>query len=783
MIELFEIGVSLTMQNGVSGVLGVIQRDLLGMRGHLTDLEGGFGRLRVAALGLTGVLAGGGVLGAMWKIGEAGAKQVTIEERLLTAGMKRAEIEQMTAKAWELAQTKRDESSTNYLEMMAEMRNALPDTAEVLKLAPLSADFLTDIRMGHPGADTHGMLQDAIKTLSMRGRLYHPGTRDLDEEGIRNELDWMGRATRFTNGQQNPASFRQMASQAGPAARGMSAEAFYGFGAEVANTLGASKAGTALSSLFQQFQGGTMPKWVAQNLLDADILKKGTVTFAKGGHANFDPNKALDDAKGMTENPFQWLSKEIHSYAAGHHLSEQQAAYKILGRATTQRLGSDVQANLGELQNAYEKQRQAMGIEATAAEARKNDPANLKAQFHSAIEDMEVAVGKSLWDPAHDATKSDGRRDRDSYGDPETVHVAAGVFNEALHTVVGGIRDAIAWVKAPDNQAAIATILKVTAAVSAFLVVAGGLTVVSMAFTALAPVLAPLAIGAGLAYAAFRMLGTAGLEEIGQCLRDLGSRVRATAVGLRPYAVAFGSALMGIVGWVRDVAIRVRPFVEQVGGGLLGLSTHVQAFWERMRPVFAGMGESVSSILSHFGGGEGGMLEKVLGALGPAVVKVAGFLLDLSLSIAEFAAKGLAAALRGGEILANLTASIVNFVSSIADLPGKITGLIGGLASGVGNAARGAIDGARNALGFGGASASPGGASHLAPPPDAARVGSVFVPPPGVAPVSFTSNLVVDGRQMASVVNRANARTAALPDTGGTGYDHRVSMPSSAGNT
>ena len=686
MIDVFEIGVSLTMANGVSSVLSTIQKDLLGMSHSINDVEKGFGRMHAAVLGLTGVMAGAGLLGAMWKVADAGREQISIEERLLTAGMKRAEIEQMTAKAWDLAQTKRDQSSTQYLEMLAEMRNALPDTNEVLKVAPLAADFMTDIKMGHPDADSGGMLQDALKTISLRHRLYHPGTRDLDEAGIQDELDWQGRATRFTNGQQNPHTFRQMASQAGPAAAGMSSEAFYGFGAEVANTLQASKAGTAMSSLFQQLIGGTMPKWVAENLIQGGILDKNKVHFANG-HANLDAG-AVHDEKGMIDNPFTWLNSTISDYAKAHHITAQQASYKILGRATTQRLGSDAVGNIGELQGAFEKQKQAWGIRDTANEARQNDPANLMRQVAAGWEDLQVALGKSMWLPG-------------------------GTFYTAAHELIDGLRALTGWAIKPENAETIATIMKWTGALGAFLVVGGGLTVAATAFAAMVPIMLPLGLAAGLVYAAFRLLGTAGMQKLGQDL----------------------------IGFATGVGNVARDFGAQVAPYLVGIGSVFSDFMTNLRPIATGIANVCKDFYSS--------LDTVVHNL------------DLSF-------KGIV------KLMDDFVSAIKNVAGEIGE---GIKGLATGVASGVGHAASDGYHGLQHLLGLGN---GPTGAPAALPSPGQLS-GSPFVPSAGGTTLTVQSNLNVNGEVLASVVNQVNGRTASLPDSSGSGFNTRGSMPSPLG--
>lgn len=55
----YKVGVSIVLQNGVSGVLAVISRDLLGLRLPIKQIEDGFKAWKPAILAAAGVLAAG----------------------------------------------------------------------------------------------------------------------------------------------------------------------------------------------------------------------------------------------------------------------------------------------------------------------------------------------------------------------------------------------------------------------------------------------------------------------------------------------------------------------------------------------------------------------------------------------------------------------------------------------------------------------------------------------------------------------------------------------------
>src|SRR5258705_13333130 len=67
-MDSYRIGVSIALANGVSPVLAVIGRDMLGLKTKISDIERNFGGWAKALIGVGGILAGSTILGAMGKL-------------------------------------------------------------------------------------------------------------------------------------------------------------------------------------------------------------------------------------------------------------------------------------------------------------------------------------------------------------------------------------------------------------------------------------------------------------------------------------------------------------------------------------------------------------------------------------------------------------------------------------------------------------------------------------------------------------------------------------------
>ena len=92
MSDVYKVAIAMTLQNGVSPMLGVIGRDLLGLHSKIKGIEEGFGGWATRLKGVVGVLAGGAILGGLTKIAEHGEKLLDQQDKLQRAGLDYAEV-------------------------------------------------------------------------------------------------------------------------------------------------------------------------------------------------------------------------------------------------------------------------------------------------------------------------------------------------------------------------------------------------------------------------------------------------------------------------------------------------------------------------------------------------------------------------------------------------------------------------------------------------------------------------------------------------------------------
>ena len=102
-MEAYKIMVSIGLANGMSPILAVIGRDVLGLNTKVQDVEKSFGRWGLAAGGVAGILGGSAMLGSMVKLVEHGKEFVHQLELMKIANVSNANIVLNTAKAYEVS--------------------------------------------------------------------------------------------------------------------------------------------------------------------------------------------------------------------------------------------------------------------------------------------------------------------------------------------------------------------------------------------------------------------------------------------------------------------------------------------------------------------------------------------------------------------------------------------------------------------------------------------------------------------------------------------------------
>jgi hypothetical protein len=181
MTNVYKIGVSIAMTNGISPVLGVIARDMLGIEGKLGKLESGFSRVKLAVGGAIAIAGGLALLAGMNKTLDA-AKDLTREQgKMLAAGIANRDVAQATAKAWTISGKVLGTSVAENLAAISHLRAVFGDLPEAMKLAPNYQR--NSVALGAiTGKDGEEQNYKLARVIHMSGGAVDPTTGKLDGE-------------------------------------------------------------------------------------------------------------------------------------------------------------------------------------------------------------------------------------------------------------------------------------------------------------------------------------------------------------------------------------------------------------------------------------------------------------------------------------------------------------------------------------------------------------------------------------------------------------------------
>lgn len=157
MADVYKIGVSIAMTNGVSSVLKVIQKDLLGLNGAVDVTAGKFDRLKVAMIGGMTALSGIAMLDGFKKLAEAGGKLLD-QQLMISNGTTQVDLAREMATAYNMVGIG-GSTLTDNLKMVADLRQLLGSTnlGEAISLAPgmmkagIAAGLLTGVNAEKAG--------------------------------------------------------------------------------------------------------------------------------------------------------------------------------------------------------------------------------------------------------------------------------------------------------------------------------------------------------------------------------------------------------------------------------------------------------------------------------------------------------------------------------------------------------------------------------------------------------------------------------------------------------
>jgi len=228
-----------------------------------------------------------------------------------------------------------------------------------------------------------------IRAGDLMGKFTDTVTHKVDLDKLQRFLDLGIRVVNATHGMVSPATWFALAQQGGPALSNMTDEGLMSM-AMAAQGMGGYRAGTAMTSLFQQMVGGKMTQYAAQELQTLGLV--GGYSVGQGGRVLWDKG-ALETpfAKSMQADPLaatEMLRKALTG--GGFTTIEQQVPelFKMFGRQTTQRLVHDFLRNYPQMIGERGRLESGMGVFGAGAKGNEEDYLKVMHNLSAAWEDM-----------------------------------------------------------------------------------------------------------------------------------------------------------------------------------------------------------------------------------------------------------------------------------------------------------------------------------------------------------------------------------------------------------
>lgn len=393
-MDSYRIGVSILLANGVSPVLAVIGKDLLGLKTSIGAIERDFAGWGTAIAGVGLILGGATVLGAVTKLAEKAADFQDAMTKVSQLNPKVAQLVQ-SGDIKNLAFNVGSQLGMNVedvTKVYGGIYGVLQDPKEAEELTPVAARYARLMQMRHPGSHPEESINTLMRAGELSGRLTNEQGA-IDPAKVQAWFDTAARLEAATHGQVNPETLLGLAQQGGGVSlRGLSQEG-YEHMAIVAQMMGGQRAGTSLLSLRSQLSG-TMMKRSAEAMQDYGLLKPDEWS-SEGGHVEMSEAAQKRLTGLVSTDPMKFVNELVDRLEARgitNKDDQMTALQRILGRQTTQRMVADMLLARQQIARETTGLEQGATVDQGLSGYQRNlhaSQANLAASWHN----LQVALG------------------------------------------------------------------------------------------------------------------------------------------------------------------------------------------------------------------------------------------------------------------------------------------------------------------------------------------------------------------------------------------------------
>jgi hypothetical protein len=396
-MDVWKIGVAISLTNGMSPVIAIIAADLLGLKGKVSEVEKAFSSWNTALAGTVGILAGGAIIAGVAKLAEHGQELIHVQQQMAAAGVNQIDIAKATADSWKVA--------SQYGLKVSDVLGDIKEARMVFGSTEHAMDFIGPLEQMRVvlNAVTEGSgnkASDAVYEMARAGELK--GLQGPDQ--FMSYFDQMTKAITASGGKVDPKSFLQATQYGRLASKGWDEEFYTSYLPSMIQEMGPSQTGTALMSLFGTTVQGKVTKRSLGMMDDLGLIgDPSKIIYNKLGDPTGMNPGAIKGTDLMTRDPYRWAQevlKPLVETKLGHPVTAgDESAITLLGGMFGNRTSAQAIATLLLENNRINKDAgiigQAQGIGASG-EMLANDPNTAAKNFASSFDNLLTALGSPL---------------------------------------------------------------------------------------------------------------------------------------------------------------------------------------------------------------------------------------------------------------------------------------------------------------------------------------------------------------------------------------------------
>lgn len=587
MIEAYRIGISLALTNQVSSILGLIARDFAKTDAGAVRLKKTLSEIKL--LGLTGAALGGAgfiMLSAL----RAPLKAASEYENALTRfkSLNLGDAANKDADQFARAAKLYGVSATDLISTVRDLHTVFGDYDKAKALAPMIAqmEFANQAVFGEKGNRFDDAQRKALgKVLELRKGFESP-------EAMSRMADMMQHVMSGTGGMVKPSDYLLFMKSAGTASRLLSDHAFF-YGMEpIIQEMGGFRTGTGLQTAFNRVvlgigSGGGAGKAFAELMTKTGLWQKGGVEInpTTGQVTKVAGHMKDADKTSFEEDPQKFLLQRIVPAlkAVGYDTDQKllEAFALIFGR-TGGALFSLMYLQRDKIEKNVRVDEQAMGI-AELMKAAQTNPAGAWLALHKAVENLNVAVGRSL----------------------------VPIIIPGLNKLSSWLRDFAEWGEAHP--------IRMQYLVDGFIALAGAMAItgtvfaLTAAFRALGLLLGPFGLAAGLSAIAQSLSIGTGVVSLGSLLVGVAGGIAAVAAAALLFSPDTAKSAIGAIeqktGKTLDGAFKYMHDMDDPNWGVHGTphrfgrdaveggqSASDPGMWESLKNEIHALGDRISEM-------------------------------------------------------------------------------------------------------------------------------------------------------------------------------------------